>query len=70
MKTYQIPLTEQEIDVILKVLDKAQTVGIETQRVVVRLADKIVSVVRSAEATAKVETKAPESTETPKPKEN
>lgn len=43
MKTYQLTLTEQELDIVLKTLDATQTRGIETQRAVVALADKLVA---------------------------
>jgi hypothetical protein len=36
-----IDLTDAEVDLLIKMLDKAQTVGIETSRMVVRLADKL-----------------------------
>lgn len=47
MKTFQIPMTEAEIDLVLKMMDKVPSQGIETQRLVVGLSDKIVSIVRS-----------------------
>jgi hypothetical protein len=52
MKNFKLILTELEIDLILKMLDKASTVGIETQRTVVGLADKLTGIVRSAAVSA------------------
>jgi len=41
MKTYQVDLTETELDIIHRSLDLASTKGIETSRALVRIADKI-----------------------------
>lgn len=56
MKTYTITLTDPEVEVILKTLDSAQTRGIETQRVVVALADKLLA---ARESTAPVQLPTP-----------
>jgi len=47
MKTFHVTLTETEVDLVLKTLDKTATQGIEAQRLVVGLADKILAAVRA-----------------------
>jgi hypothetical protein len=56
----KIDLTEQEIELVYKLLDKASTSGIETQRLVVRLADKLRDALMAAPARMAAPTKVPD----------